>query len=550
MELQSSDFLNSTEKNTIHPREMGNYSEGHICQCLNRLATARRNAVVTISGDRQKTGEQFVEEVLCLARGLLELGLRADDIVAISAFNSDLYLEWLLAIAFVGGIAAPLNYRWSVEEARLAMLVVKPIMLVTDESCQRWYSKLQKNGIPSLRWHVSLNFPSDFMKTWNVLTTETLKKYSMRPLPLNYCWAHEGVVIICFTSGTTGRPKGITLSHTALIIQSLAKIAIVGYAENDVYLHTAPLCHIGGLSSAMAMLMVGGSHVIIPKFEPKSALKAVERYRVTSLITVPTIMADIISLIRQKATWKGKESVNKILNGGGGLSIELIKDATLFFPRAKLFSAYGLTEACSSLTFMTLYDPTMEISSQHLQKVANTRYTSVHQSQGVCVGKPAPHVELKICVDGSSHVGRILTRGPHVMLRYWGQIPEKASDSSNESWLDTGDVGSIDEYGNLWLIGRVNGQIKSGGENVYPEEVEAILFQHPGVIGVVIVGIPDARLTEMVIACIQLREHWFKIPKTFILWREPFPVTTTGKVKRDQVRREVMSHLQSLPSSL
>ncbi|XP_059436562.1 2-succinylbenzoate--CoA ligase, chloroplastic/peroxisomal-like, partial [Corylus avellana] len=397
-------------------------------------------------------------------------------------------------------------------------------------------------------------------------------------------WAHEGVVIICFTSGTTGRPKGITLSHTALIIQSLAKIAIVGYSENDVYLHTAPLCHIGGLSSAMAMLMVGGSHVIIPKFEPKSALKAVERYRVTSLITVPTIMADIISLIRQKETWKGKETVNKILNGGGGLSIELIKDATAFFPRAKLFSAYGMTEACSSLTFMTLYDPTMETSSQHLQKVANTRYTSVHQSQGVCVGKPAPHVELKICVDGSSHVGRILTRGPHVMLRYWGQIPEKASDSSNESWLDTGDVGSIDEYGNLWLIGRVNGQIKSGGENVYPEEVEAILLQHPGVIGIVIVGIPDARLTEMVIACIQLRENWywsdksfkhssenkglvlsseilrhycreknltgFKIPKTFILWRKPFPATTTGKVKRDQVRREVMSHLQFLPSSL
>ncbi|XP_062161754.1 2-succinylbenzoate--CoA ligase, chloroplastic/peroxisomal [Alnus glutinosa] len=564
---------------------MGNYSEGHICQCLSLLATARRNAVVTITGDRQKTGEQFVEEVLCLARGLLELGLRAGDVVAISAFNSDLYLEWLLAIAFVGGIAAPLNYRWSVEEARLAMLVVKPIMLVTDESCQRWYSILQNTDVPSLRWHVSLNFPSsDFMKTWNVLTTETLKKYSMRSLPLNYCWAHEGVVIICFTSGTTGRPKGVTLSHTALIIQSLAKIAIVGYGENDVYLHTAPLCHIGGLSSAMAMLMVGGSHVIIPKFEPKSALKAIERYAVTSLITVPAIMADIISLIRQKETWKGKETVNKILNGGGGLSIELIKDATLFFPRAKLFSAYGMTETCSSLTFMTLYDPTMETSSQHLQKVANTRYTLVHQSQGVCVGKPAPHVELKICVDGSSPVGRILTRGPHVMLRYWGQIPEKASDSSNESWLDTGDVGSIDEYGNLWLIGRVNGKIKSGGENVYPEEVEAILLQHPGVIVIVIVGIPDARLTEMVIACIQLRENWywsdkslkhsaenkglvlsgeilrhycreknitgFKIPKTFILWRKPFPVTTTGKVKRDQVRREVMSHLQSLPSSL
>ena len=131
----------------------------------------------------------------------------------------------------------------------------------------------------------------------------------------------------------------------------------------------------------------------------------------------------------------------------------------------------GMTETCSSLTFMTLYDPTMETYGQHRQNVANINYTSVHKPQGVCVGKPAPHVELKICVDGSSHVGRILTRGPHLMLRYWGEISAKATDFSNESWFDTGDVGSIDEHGNVWLIGRVNGKIKSGGENIYPEEV-------------------------------------------------------------------------------
>ncbi|KAF3966674.1 hypothetical protein CMV_009243 [Castanea mollissima] len=558
------------------------YSEPHICQCLTRLSTLRSDDVVTITSNRQKTGKQFADEVLCLARGLLQLGVATGDVVAISAFNSDMYMEWLLAIAFVGGIVAPLNYRWSFEEARLAMLVVRPVMLVTDESCHCWYSNFQKDDIPSLRWHVSLNSPSsDFMKMWNVLTTEMLKKNSVSSLPLNYCWAHEGAVIICFTSGTTGRPKGVTLSHAALIIQSLSKIAIVGYGEDDVYLHTAPLCHIGGLSSAMTMLMVGGCHVLIPKFEPKSALEAIERHKVTSFITVPAIMA---GFVRQKETWKGMETVNKILNGGGGLSIELIKDATLFFPRAKLLSAYGMTETCSSLTFTTIYDPTMKTYSQHHQTVANIKYTSVHQPQGVCVGKTAPHVELKIFVDGSSPVGRILTRGPHLMLRYWGEIPAKAAHSSNESWFDTGDVGSIDEYGNVWLIGRAKGQIKSGGENIYPEEVEGILLQHPGIVGTVIVGVPDANLTEMVVACVQLREHWhwshgsfehlpknkvpvlsgailrrycreknltgFKIPKVFILWTGTFPATTTGKIKRDQVRREVISHLQSLHSSL
>lgn len=125
-----------------------------------------------------------------------------------------------------------------------------------------------------------------------------------------------------------------------------------------------------------------------------------------------------------------------------------------------------MTETCSSLTFMTLYDP--GIDGRKLQPV--------HQERGICVGKPAPHVELRISGDGSSHVGRILTRGPHAMLRYWQGSPPNASVSGDEVWLDTGDIGSIDDSGNVWLIGRANGRIKSGGENIYPEEVRSYVL--------------------------------------------------------------------------
>lgn len=348
-----------------------------------------------------------------------------------------------------------------------------------------------------------------------------------------------------------------------------------------VYLHTAPLCHIGGLSSAMAMLMVGARHIFTPKFDAKFALQAIEQHHVTSLITVPAIMADLISIIRKNKDWTTKESVKKILNGGGGLSRELIKDVTNIFPRAKLLSAYGMTETCSSLTFLNLWDPTLKTTD--LLLFYTEKLNSIDHPQGVCVGKPAPHIELKISTDGTSQAGRILTRGPHVMLGYWGESQEKKSNAAVEGWLDTGDIGSINESGNLWLVGRSNGRIKSGGENVYPEEVETILLQHPGIIAIVVVGVPDARLTEMVVACIRLRDNWqwtdstckqsaenhelilsseillhhcrmrnltgFKLPKLFILWRKPFPLTTTGKVKRDQVRREVMLHLQFFPTS-
>ncbi|XP_039050361.1 2-succinylbenzoate--CoA ligase, chloroplastic/peroxisomal-like isoform X1 [Hibiscus syriacus] len=560
---------------------MGIFSEAHVCQCLSRLATQKRNSFVTISGGRQKTGQQFVESVLCLARGLLRLGLRNGDVVAISAFNSDWYLEWILAVAFIGGIVAPLNYRWSIEEARMAMVTIRPKMLVTDESCCHWHSAPHGESIPSLTWHVSLSSPSsDVINKCNILTVEMLVEQSVRFGSMNYSFAPEGAVVICFTSGTTGRPKGVVMSHTALIVQSLAKVAIVGYSEDDVYLHTTPLCHIGGLSSAMAMLMVGACHIFIPKFEATLALEAIEQHCVTSLITVPAIMADLISSTRLNRSWKGSDSVKKILNGGGGLSDNIIKDAIKLFPRAKLLSAYGMTEACSSLAFTTLFDSMLKATGTSLQMFAETNSSPV-KIRGVCVGKPAPHVEIKIRKYGSSNVGKIFTRGPHVMLRYWDQIPEKASDSIEEAWLDTGDIGFVDDQGNLWLVGRTNGRIKSGGENIYPEEVEAVLIQHPGVLSSIVVGIPDPRLAETVVACIRLRENWqwsddssvqsnelflsstilrrycreknltgFKIPKRFILWRTQFPLTTTGKIRRDQVRREVESQLFPFPSNL
>lgn len=130
-----------------------------------------------------------------------------------------------------------------------------------------------------------------------------------------------------------------------------------------------------------------------------------------------------------------------------------------------------MTEACSSLTFLTLHDPMHKPTSQALQTFGETGSDVIHQPQGVCVGKAAPHVELKICADSSGHSGKILTRGPHLMLRYWEQILTTPLNQRNEVWLDTGDIGSIDCFGNLWLLGRTNGRIKSGGENIYPEEV-------------------------------------------------------------------------------
>ncbi|XP_015066295.1 2-succinylbenzoate--CoA ligase, chloroplastic/peroxisomal [Solanum pennellii] len=560
---------------------MANYSKAHVCQCLSRLSTVRRSSTVMIIGERRKTGMEFVEGVLGLAHGLIQLGLNPGDVVAISALNSDLYLEWLLAVAYVGGITAPFNYRWSLEEARAALQVAKPTILVHDATGNFWKSESYADSVPSLRWQVLMDTPCELHSTNIGLTTEQLKRSCERRLTADYLWAPKEAAIICFTSGTTGRPKGVTLSHSALVVQSLAKIAIVGYGEDDVYLHTAPLCHIGGISSALAMLMAGGRHILLPKFEAKLAVESIDQHSVTSLITVPAMMTDLISFYRTKHISVGSKSVKKVLNGAGGLSSNIIKNVIEIFPRAKLLSAYGMTEACSSLTFMTLNDPARESCIQH--SYANSSNLA-HKPDGICVGKPAPHIEIRIAGDDSSCIGRILTRGPHLMLGYWGQMPSNNSSPIDECWLDTGDIGHIDDCGNIWLVGRLKDRIKSGGENVYPEEVEAVLLQHPGISASVVIGLPDSRLTEMVVACIRLKDNWqwtdsssnhpvnknehclsstvlqnfcrakdltgFKIPKKFVVWENQFPMTTTGKLRRDQVRAELMSFRQLQPSRL
>uniref|UniRef100_A0A7N0T0N3 4-coumarate--CoA ligase n=1 Tax=Kalanchoe fedtschenkoi TaxID=63787 RepID=A0A7N0T0N3_KALFE len=487
---------------------MASFSQSHICQCLSRLAVLRRDSTLTICGNRQRTGRQFVEEVLSLARGLAELGLQRGEVVAISALNSDCYLQWLLAVTYVGGIVAPLNYRWSLEEYKYALAAVSPVMVVVDETFDGYLTDLQLSAIPSIRWHAFIGSqPADMkeIKSEEFRTQEVSSSF-------DYTWAPEGAAIICFTSGTSGRPKGVVISHDALIIQSLAKIAIVGYGEYDIYLHTASLCHIGGISSALAMLMAGACHIITPKFEAEKALKYIDDYQVTSFITVPAIMSDLISMIRVKKVINERRSVKKILNGGGSLQGKLIKDATKFFPMAKLQSAYGMTEGCSSLTFMTLYDPVGDISNQLHESLSGVDTSSSSQFGGSCVGKPAPHVELKIHTENtstSSHMGKILTRGPHLMLRYWDNNSSGIStNQSKQIWHDTGDIGYLDGHGNLWLIGRTSGKIKSGGENVYPEEVEAVLLQHPAICSAVVIGVPNVRLGEMVVACVQLREKW------------------------------------------
>ncbi|KAL3741326.1 hypothetical protein ACJRO7_016889, partial [Eucalyptus globulus] len=279
----------------------------------------------------------------------------------------------------------------SADEARSAMLAIRPVMLVTDENCISWYSVLLKDGIPSLKWHVSLGSLSwPFSSNVNVSTMGMLDLHPITPpssfSTTDYVWACDGAVIICFPSPDS-------------LMQSMAKEATVGM-----------IYALSILSSAMAMLLAGACHVI-------------EKHDVTALITILAMVADLIpfsvmlfrwyfclipSFLGEKGPWKGKDCVEEILNEGGSLLIDLIKEAGNFFLRAKILSACEMTETYLSLTFMTLYDPHFPFYYQPPHFHIRTDLNSVQRPRAIWGGKPAPHVKLTTDSDDSIGIGKIL----------------------------------------------------------------------------------------------------------------------------------------------
>lgn len=560
----------------------------HIGQALSTLAVVRANLPVTISDGRVKTGAQLLERVRALAAGLrVNLGFQSGDRVALAALNSDWYLEWLLAVPCAGGIIAPLNYRWSGHEACEAVQQIEPVLLVIDQHCAGLGTEI-KRRFPNLQL-VTIGY-----SVVGAVAAESIFERAQQELDL--FWAPNAIALICFTSGTTGKPKGAAISHGALIVQSLAKIAMVNYSSTDVYLHTSPLCHIGGISSAHAMILAGGCHIFLPKFQALDVWEAIKQHQVTSMIAVPAMLKDLTSLILSRD--ESHEvlkffSVEMILNGAGSLSLDLLKRTVHCFPAARILSAYGMTEACSSMSFMTLHAPKLDKNGQHCGSNFPREEMNASHLGGFCVGKPAPHVEIivcgKSCTRGRSSClqeeGDVLVRGPHMMEKYWGEVGHAFDDSG---WFNTGDVGWMDHLGQLWLLGRRKDVIKSGGENVHCYEVEEILSRHPAVAVAAVAGVHDARLGETVGVMLLLKDGWkweesavykgkagyiecsnslgkervvsansmqlycrqqglsrYKIPKLWCQKSGHFVVTATGKVRKDVVREELAAYFQS-----
>jgi acyl-activating enzyme 14 len=307
----------------------------HVCLSLHQRSPSITQEAICQKNECLSHSDLSVK-VIALSNALTtQLNLRPGQVAAVLSSNTDVFLYSLMAIVDAGGIVAPLNTRWSAQEAAAATQLCHATFLFAEPSLTSIVTDIFKrcSRLRAVVWLGQAPSPHSFAINAPYVSTNTLMQaqllYTHTPRTLQLQQPSSGTAFICFTSGTTGTPKGVALSHTALHYQSMAKLATVGYSRDDIYLHMAPLFHVGGISSALAVTAAAaGRHVLMPRYSAAEAWRLMQQHRVTALIAVPTMIDDLARHGAAQRSQGGSSagcvsSVTKLLVGAGGMSQQL-----------------------------------------------------------------------------------------------------------------------------------------------------------------------------------------------------------------------------------
>ncbi|WP_067682925.1 class I adenylate-forming enzyme family protein [Nocardia miyunensis] len=444
------------------------------------------------------------------------------DRVAIWSRNS---VEWIVlqyGCALAGLIVTPFNTAWTDPEVRYAMELTTPALV---------FGGLDRAGNSLAQRANGLCAPAAVMDLADV--REWAANAPGAPLPAVH---PQDRFLIQFTSGTTGRAKGATLSHRALLNAAHARLVHDSPAERDVWLNPVPYHHVGGFCHiVLGGLITRGALVVMDRFDADEMVRLLRRGLITSLGGVPTMITDIIDRIGEDGRDTGLVSVG---SGGATVTRHLIEKVRKVLG-ANVSVTYGQSE-CPTIT--------------------HTPPDADPDTVATTIGRAVAGTEIRI-VDPDSdrilplgQIGEIRVRSPHSMDGYWGMPERTAETIGPDGFLRTGDLGSMDAEGYLTFHGRKRDVIIRGGENVYPVEIEEVLVTHPAVAQVVLVGVDDERLGERVVGVVVpvpgatvtgaeltefLRDRfaYFKIPGAW-LFTDSLPMTASGKIQRFRVREQ------------
>ncbi len=424
----------------------------------------------------ERTHRELHERAARAAGALAARGVRAGDRVAMLLHNGLEFPETLLACHRIGAIAVPINFRLTRAEI--------DFILADSGAATMVDGPLGTDHEPPPKRRVE-------------------------------------TALLCYTSGTTGRPKGAVLTHANLVASTRSWIHEMGATADDVWLSGQPLFHIGGINGMLPFLALGAKAVITPTtgFDPEAAVRLVEEHAVTMCIFVPT-QWDQVTAIPQRTR------LRTAMWGAAPASRQTLEALARTYPGAEIVSAYGQTEMSGATTLLKGPDSTRKMGS---------------------VGLPMRDVELRLADVDDQGVGEIVYRGPFVMQGYWND-PQATAEAFAGGWFHSGDLATRDEEGYLRLVDRKKDMIVSGGENIYPAEVERVLRQHPAVADVAVVGAPHPRWGETPVAFVvgastaqELIEHCraylasYKKP-TAVHFVGELPRNAAGKVLKRELR--------------
>ena len=442
-------------------------------EILRRHARARPRKTAYVVGAARVTYAQFNADANRLAHALQMLSVGRGDRVAILANNCTQYPLAYFACIKIGAIAVPVNARFKDDEIRYVVDHSESMVLLYGVDFGATVERLRPRW-PCLRYARALDDAA--FAAW-IAAQSTAEP----PALVDENDPH----VMLYTSGTTGAPKGALLSHRSYYLQAGHSHHTTGLSEDDVGLSMFPMFHMGGWALPLGFWYDGSTIVIMERADPRAMLEAVQRERVTYLYAVPTVynfMLDLPDFERFDLS-----SLRILAGGTSVMSDEQVRRITERFRNRNLFIIYGSTEA---------------------GPVATLRPADVLRKPG-SVGRPALNVELRVVDDNDRDVppgtaGEIICRSEFNMRGYW-RMPVETAATLRGGWVHTGDLGVLDDDGFLFIVGRKKEMIKSGGENIFPVEVERVLLQHPAIDEAAVLGIPDADWGESVLAVVVRR---------------------------------------------
>jgi len=505
-----------------------------LTQVLKRGVAFYPNNVATIDGAHRQTYRELRTRVNALAAALQQRGIKPGDRVAILMLNGHEMAEVIFACWDIGAVIVPLNYRLAAEELIFIINDAECTAMVTDDVMLPLTVGMRPR-LEGIQHYIATTQAGSFENYEEVLASSS-SNFTTPDI------AEHDLAGLFYTSGTTGLPKGVMLSHRNLWTNLLHSLAAIPPREGEPYMHAAPMFHLADFPSLMSVTQHGCAHVMLKKFDPAVFLALVEQERVSRVTLVPTMINFIINHPDVKT--RDVSSLKAITYGASPMPAELLKRAMQILPNVEFYQGYGQSEASPLLTRLSPQDHVLE-GPEHLTR----RLASC--------GRPIVGVELDIFDENDNpvkqgEVGEIVARGPNVMLGYWKR-PEETARTLRGGWLHTGDAARMDEHGYFYIVDRTKDMIVTGGENVYSTEVENVLFKHPAVREAAVIGTPDEKWGEVVAAIVTLKPDTeatpeeliahcaahlahYKTPKLIEIRDSELPKGGTGKIDKKVLR--------------